>query len=198
MVTITNMIDTSNFSPSNHGIAKKRVIITARLTPQKNVLCFLDALSHVNLPHSEVHFDWFGKIHSTQYYDEIKEKVEELGLSKLITFHDKGCDNIQDEYRNSSHFCLPSIYEGFPNALCEAMSCGLICCASNICDNPYILEDERFLFDPFSIEDMVSKLRFSLSLQGEDAQKISIRNRMRIESLCSEADFAKKYISLLS
>jgi glycosyltransferase involved in cell wall biosynthesis len=49
-----------------------------------------------------------------------------LGCSHRVTFHGK----VQDptlHYLSSSIFVLPSQLEGFPNAMCEAMSAGLPC-----------------------------------------------------------------------
>ena len=66
--TITNMIDIERFYPSEIYPNFNRVLITARLTPQKNVLNFLKALNIANLNSKIVHFDWFGKIHNDDYY----------------------------------------------------------------------------------------------------------------------------------
>lgn len=197
IVTIINTIDTEYFLPSQTNICQKRVIIAARLTPQKNVLLFLDALHLAKLNSDYVHFDWFGKIHSIQYYEDIQKKVKSLGLTNLITFHKEGCENIQEEYQRSTHLCLPSIYEGFPNVLCEGMSSGLVCCASNICDNPIILNNERFLFNPKDPADMASKIRAALALPKEEIKTLKSENRKKIIELCSADNFIRQYLKLL-
>jgi len=71
---------------------------------------------------------------------------KELGLKTFINFNDKNFDNSYDVYflgsqenpfkyiYNSSIFIFPSLYEGFPNAILEALVCGV----------PIISSDCRF------------------------------------------------------
>jgi glycosyltransferase involved in cell wall biosynthesis len=47
-----------------------------------------------------------------------------LGLSRSVTFHGLTNDPVS-RLSESDIFILPSRFEGFPNALCEAMACGL-------------------------------------------------------------------------
>jgi glycosyltransferase involved in cell wall biosynthesis len=44
----------------------------------------------------------------------------------------------------------PSLYEGLPNAVCEALAAGIPVLASNVCDHPLLVADgsRGYLFDP--------------------------------------------------
>lgn len=198
VVTITNMIDTDRFQPLK-GITttKKRVLISARITPQKNVIKFLEALHILSKRVNDVHFDWYGKVKDYGYYEEIKIKQNAMGLNEYISFHTEGTTQIEEEYRRSTHFCLPSKYEGFPNALCEAMATGLVCCASNICDNSFILNQKQLLFNPLNPHDIADKLEYALNLSSSDISDISHKNITRILNFCSSDNFIKRYLSLI-
>lgn len=197
VITITNMVDLERFYPALVRPSRKTVIITARLTPQKNVINFLEALKVGNFDKTDVHFDWYGKIHEKAYYDSITAKKDELKLDDIITFHTNGSDSIEEVYRRATHFCLPSLYEGFPNVLCEAMASGLICVASDVSDNKDILGDSDFLFDPKNHNDMASKLKYALDLKETEERAITKKNWDKILNLCGAKTFVEKYLSLL-
>lgn len=69
------------------------------------------------------------------YGDGVEQKqimrlVDELGLNDRVVF--KGLvKNIPDAIRDSKVFVLASDYEGLPNALIEAMACGLPCVSTD-------------------------------------------------------------------
>lgn len=199
VTVITNMIDTDKFSPPLHSRQNivPQIIIAARLTPQKNVLTFLDAVNEVKNRGINVHFNWYGgSRQNPEYIDKINKKLESLNIKKLITFHGSS-KNIAEKYRESDVFFLPSLYEGFPNVLCEAMSCGLPSIATDVCDSPRILQDKKWLVDPTNPIEMADAIQNMLSLSIEERTAIGIQNRDKILSLCSESAFIKNYEKLI-
>ncbi len=196
LCVITNTIDTEKFSP---GIEKSeachRIITTARIAPQKNILNYIEAIAILKKDGVKAHFDWYGRPEHQDYFDEIKNRVNQLELDDYITFHG-GVSNIEECYRNATHFCLPSLYEGFPNVLCEAMASGLICTASNVCDNPYIIHDSNLLFDPEDPISIADTIKRSLDLSVEKQVKLRKANRDNIVNLCSAEAFITQYEAL--
>ena len=65
-------------------------------------------------------------------------------------------------------FILPSIWEGMPNALMEAMATGLVCVASRNRGTDDLLEGIRLLFDAGNVSDLVEKLQLALSSDCSD------------------------------
>lgn len=198
---ITNMVDAERFSPGPKGQANAvpQIITAARVAPQKNVITFLKAVAEIKNRGVKAHFHWFGDTtRYATYWEDVTKNIERLNVSDYITFHGATQD-IVAEYRKSDIFVLPSLYEGFPNVICEAMSSGLPIVCSNICDNPYIVEDNvnGYLFDPDNPQDMACKLLKMISLPLKTRQKIGIKNRNRIINLCSPDIFISNYIKLI-
>ena len=198
---IINFVDSIRFSPPNdkNDSLLIKIIVTARYSEQKNCLAFLDVVNILKKNHHNVVVDWFGsKSHNPAYYEKVKEKYELLQLSEIMTLHDD-CPNIQNEYQSSDIFILPSLFEGYPNSLIEAMSCGLPVLCSNICENPYIVEDgvNGFLFDPKDPEDIYDKIVKVINMSYEDRLMMGKRNRDKCILNNSENNFVEKYIKLI-
>lgn len=74
----------------------------------------------------------------------LRELVEQWGMAEFVTLHGYH-PNAPDWYRNADLFCLSSRYEGMPNALLEAMACGVPVVAMDCPSGPSeILKDGAF------------------------------------------------------
>lgn len=203
IVTITNFTDTTHFSPTIKKKTEKEVleiVIAARISKEKNILAFLDVVKILLLNKSKIHFSWYGNVSvgMDNYMHDVIKKVKELHLENYIDFY-SGVDNIKDIYQKSDALCLPSLYEGFPNVICEAMSCGLPILCSNVCDNPYIVDDKinGFLFNPQNIEDMADTIKQFLLLTEEERKTMGEKGRKKVLEICSPEVFVNKYIELI-
>lgn len=196
---ITNMIDLDKFRmreiiPENQI---PQIITTARITPQKNVLRYLEAIKALKNRNIKCHFNWWGRVDdNSDYWEKVKAKIQEYQIEDMVTFYGP-TKNVIEEYYKNDLFLLPSLYEGFPNVLCEAMACGLPSIATDVCDSPYILQEKKYLVDPYNPEDMANKIVSLLFLSKDKIKMISKKNRQRIESLCSEEQFINSYLNLL-
>lgn len=129
--------------------------------------------------------------------DKMKSLAKELGIYKHIIFHGK-VQKVTELYRKATIFVLPSVIEGFPNALIEAMSFGLPCiCFSDIpfediIDNNKngILIEERnpnLLFE--SIQSLINDSTFREEI-GKEA-KISVSSK------CNSSIIANEFLSFM-
>lgn len=204
---ITNFTDTDTFTPAStpriHAKELKKTILTvARIAKQKNTLTYIEAAKALALKwRDKAHIVWYGapNVSEEEYVTLCRNKIIEYGIQDFFEFKEPVVD-IADVYRSADIFCLPSNWEGFPNALCEAMASGLAVCASDICDNRRIISDgiNGLLFNQSLPEDIALKIDNLLSMEQTSAEKlISNARSYALDNMSVEA-FTEKYMSLIN
>lgn len=200
--TITNFTDTSFFVPPAENKVRidgwHKMLVVARIEKQKNIEGFLDCVKILKDNHVKVHIEWFGSASVEDYRQHCYDLRNKLDIGDYVSFNPP-THNILEQYQSSDIFCLPSFHEGFPNVICEAMSCGLPILCSDICDNPYIVKDMEsgLLFNPMSSEDMAMKISYYINNMSHRKSEIGKLNRDRIIAICSKESFLRKYINLI-
>jgi len=207
--TITNFVDTGFFKPSdiNNSDETLKILMVGRIAPQKNVKKFIRAISEVIESGAKIRVDWYGNGYKNDgmsdeyslYYIECIELIKAGKLEGHFVFHPPVKD-VSNVYQACDLFCLPSVYEGFPNVICEAMACGKPILASNVCDNPNLVSDgmNGFLFDPESIEEMKNAIIKYINLKQETKSGMAVSSRNLALSNFSAAGFLAKYLRLIS
>ncbi len=198
---ITNFVDTDKFSPSNEEIPvhdTTNIICVGRLMPQKNIIRFIESISKVVNDGYKIHIDWFGQNLGDNYSEEVKLKIEENNLSSISEFH-PASSCIEKEYQKSDVFCLPSLYEGFPNVLCEAMSCGKPVLCSRVCDNPTIVSEGEngLIFNPLDVDNMAEVIEKYINLSEEKKKDMAIISRKIAVDMFSRNSFINKYMDII-
>lgn len=199
---IINFVDVNRFTPSETPMQNDtpRIVTVARYTQQKNVLTYLKAVRKAKDMGLNVHFDWYGdKKHNAAYYAEIEKEYQKLEISDYLTLHEPN-QKIEEEYRKADIFCLPSLYEGYPNVVAEAMSCGLPILCSNVYENPYIVEEgvNGFLFNPENVDEIVNAVRKMVALSPAERQEMGKRNRELCMTRNTEEAFLNSYVELIN
>ena len=191
---ITNYVDLERFQPLPREAFEHpylHIVGVGRVSEQKNILRFIEAVNIVR-QHYPVKVSWYGMKDS--YFAWCEKKIEEYRLNDIFTFY-APTQEVERVYHEADLFCLPSIYEGFPNVLCEAMSCGVPVVCSRVCDNPYIVEEGKsgFLFDPNDVQDMVRTIERFIELPDNQRRELAANARLRVEQLCSKETFVNSY-----
>ncbi len=201
--TITNCVDINKFRPALSNIATcnplLKIIVVARHFPVKNGINFLKALQIIKEHHINIAVKWFGNI-NTSYFKTIENLGIELHVNDIITFLPHQ-DNIENFYLDADVFCLPSLIEGFSNAIGEAMSCGLpILCSDNVGDNNVMVEDgiNGILFDPYSPSDIADAIIRFYHLTQEKKVAMGQRSRQKAEELLTADKFINQYLNLIN
>ena len=199
---IINFVDVNRFTPSESPVRNNtiRIVTVARYAPQKNVLTYLKAVRMVKDMGLNVHFDWYGdKKCYADYFAEIEKVYQQLDIADYMTLHDPN-QKIEEEYRKADIFCLPSLFEGYPNVVAEAMSCELPILSSNVYENPYIVEEgvNGFLFTPKNVEEIANAIKKMAELTPEERHDMGMRNRQLCLQRNTEEAFLKSYVELIN
>lgn len=165
-------------------ISKKQIITIGRLSKEKGQAVLIKAFSKIKDKEWTLHLVGDGPEKST-----LESLTKELQIQDRVIFHGK-MYNFEHLLMGSQIFVLPSYYEGFPNALLEAMSFGLCCIASDCIAGPSeIIENEKngLLFETGNHE----YLSFLLNRIIEDA---SLREKLASNTIQSLGRFEKDSI----
>lgn len=197
---IHNYLDTNVFKPVQHNIssAQRRLLVVARIAPQKNMLRFIEALSKAKDEGCHLTVDWYGQP-TEPYLSRCKRQMEKLGIGDMLHIHNP-ISHVEELYGRYDGFCLPSTYEGFPNVIGEAMSCGIPVMCGDVCDNKFIVGERsgNLIFDPYDIEDIKEKIKLFCHIDKEQLETIGNNNRKRALELFSSDKFVNAYLQLMT
>jgi len=189
---IPNYIDTEFFKPLPLAKEKNRIIFAGRLEPEKNLFNLLKAL-----PNILVKLVLVGRGSLKRKLKQLAEK-EKINIEFIDIIANK---DLPKEYNKSELFILPSLYEGCPKALLEAMSCGLPCIGSNVQGIKEIIihKENGYLCEitPESIKRAIIEVLINKDLQdkiGKNARKTILENFSLNKILEKEKEL---YLSLL-
>ena len=197
---ITNFVDCTTFKPRDikkTEFKTQTLIGVGRIVPQKNIVSLIKALGILKRKNNLVKVDWYGSANK-EYKDLCIKHVREEDIEDIFVFK-KVDKNIKDTYGKYEALCLPSITEGFPNVICEAMSCGLPVICSNVCDNGIVVENgiNGILFDPLNVNSICDSISQFVNMSDGEKREMSKRNREKALSLFSEDVFVNKYIEII-
>ncbi|MGF1555118.1 glycosyltransferase family 4 protein [Paucihalobacter sp.] len=108
--------------------------------------------------------------------NELEMLSKQYGISKYITFCGS-TSNVNKYLENSDLFILPSITEGFPIAILEAMRVGLPIVSTNVAGIPEMIKDEHngVIIEP-SVEGVLGFLnnfnKYDWKQMGENSYKL--------------------------
>ena len=171
-----------------------RIIAMGRLSPEKGFDVLIRAFAQL----APWYPDWTLHILGTgPQREQLEELAERLGVRDNV--HWAGwSERPEAMLLEASVFVLPSRYEGFPNALLEAMACGLPCIASDCDSGPAeIVRDglDGLLVAPDNVEALARALR---QLVADPARRVELgRRAVDVTSRFSRAAFFARWEAVL-
>lgn len=191
---IPNGVALPTIPPPAAANASRRLIAAGRLSREKGFDLLIEAFGQIAAKHPDWRLDILGE---GPQRDELQRQIERLQLTGKVRLPGRSAEP-EREFFTADLFVLPSRYEGFPNALLEAMACGLPAIAFACESGPAeILRDGLDgLLVP--VGDVVA-LSTALDRLMSDAplrQNLAARAR-EVAARFSEADFLRRWDDVL-
>lgn len=173
-VIIPNPINVSELPVPYEGERVKEIVAVGRLMKQKNFHLLITAFSGISKDFPEYVLRIFG---DGVLRRELQNLINSLGVCERV-FLEGYKKNVIDEYKKASVFVMSSDYEGYPNALVEAMAMGLpVICTDFASGTAKELIDKKngILVPCNNVEEMEKALRKMLS-DTSSLQKMGLEN----------------------
>lgn len=181
IAVIHNGIDIDMFIPGNNLSQNNvQLLWIGRFIHGKGVDYLIEAFKLLTSKHSDLKLLMIGRGPDKE---RIKAKIQALKLDRCITIKDFiPNDEIVKLYQSCNVFVLPSLEEGVPRTILEAMSCGVPVVCSNLPQLVDIVKDGGFLVptkDPQALADKLSDILSDETLaakMGQSGRENIIRN----------------------
>lgn len=157
---VPNGVDTARFrvAPDTIPLEKRMqmVVCVSKLRYEKGIDALLQAwrLVHEQQPQARLILVGSGPIQP-----QLMQLADALGVSESIEFAGLQ-SNIPAQFHRGSIAILPSRWEGMPNALLEAMACGMACVATRVSGSEDLIQEgsNGLLVEPDDYEAMAQAL----------------------------------------
>ncbi len=187
---IYNGIDFEKFKPQKRENNKFTIISTSRLIKRKGINYLIDAFIKFNKKYKESDLIIIG---DGNLREKIEEKVIKSGLKdKINILGTIDHNNINDYYKKSDVFVLPSLNEGMSNSLLEAMSSGLAIISTDTGGTRELIDKRNgIIINKKNINDIYKSLE-NLYTDRQRLKKMKWESRNKAEKM-SWDNMANKY-----
>jgi N-acetyl-alpha-D-glucosaminyl L-malate synthase BshA len=167
-------------------VDERLVVFVGRFRPEKGVRYLIEAMEIIRRKSQNARLILVGE---GPEEEDLKRLVEQLNLRDCVDFLGQVPNEEVPQYMAASDvFVLPSLAEGFPNVILEAMASGLAIVACRVSGLPEIVEDggNGFLVESKNPEQIAEKV---LLLLGNDElrERISKNNKEKAKGYSWES-----------
>ena len=153
------------------------VVAVGRLNKQKNFPLLIKSFARVHKEFPQYKLDIYGEGPERA---TLQELIGQLGMEQKITLCGAS-KNVKEQIADAELFVMSSDYEGFPNALLEAMAIGLPVVSTDFSTGiaSELVEQENGLVVPVNDEDALAEAMKSLLSDRERRMKMGGNNRKK-------------------
>jgi len=175
---IPNGVDVDRFKPISGEADRWGVVSVTRIDPLKDIINLIEAMSYVAGEIPEVRCYIYGPVTDHKYMDQCEARVSDLGLKDHVKFMGY-ISNPELAYNRGWVVVQPSMSEGAPIALIEAMACGKPVVATDVGGVSEVLGDAGILVPPRNPRALARGI-LKVLLDEELARELGLRARMRV------------------
>lgn len=157
--------ETKKVNGKYSDLLKKRFILSvSHLYPYKNIETLIHAFGQLKDIGVEHNLILAGSTQNDKYLKELLNLVEYYGIEDKVFFvGNLERSDLKLFYSNCDTLVFTSPFENFAYTLVEAMSCGAPIISTNTTAMPETCHNAAVYFDPYSVEDLLSKMELVLS-----------------------------------
>lgn len=204
MIVIRNGIDTTRFTPdqkaglryrASWGVPEKSLAIglVGRLDRIKDHGTFLRAAAIFARSRADAKFVCIGS-GPDDYLRELRQLATQLGLTDRLIWRGSVTD-MPRAYNALNICCSSSFGEGLPNAIAEAMACGVPCVVTDVGDSAWVVGDTGVVVPRRNPEALAAGLTELTDRMGQsppfgNSTRERIESRLSVSALISSTSEA--------
>lgn len=202
VAVIPNGVDSEHFSPRREpavDTAGTNLLFVGRFHRQKNLAFLLNQIARLN---SNGPARWrLALVGDGDERAALEELARRLGIVDQLVWHGWQEDKtrLRDLYREADILVNPSLYEGMPNVVLEAMACGLPVLASDVPGNDSLVQSGKTgLLFPAGDGNAFCAALGRLREEPGFARELGRNARRKVREEHSWGNVASRYIALFS
>jgi glycosyltransferase involved in cell wall biosynthesis len=202
--TIYNMVPFPEHSAELAKNAVPQIHVMANFRKEKNIDLVLEVCHRLKSENCRFRLKWYGHAFlesgkpgpQSGVYVAALNRILEMNLIEEVQLHDFVLD-VKPVYEQADIILLASLYEGFPNVICEAMAYGKVIIASNVSDLSRWIKNgvNGYIFEISRPDEMVQAISWALSLTAAQKQEIGNYNRNLASELFGTTKIVKSFIA---
>ncbi len=204
VIAITNYTDMAQYTDTPLPCNEVPCIgVFGRYSLQKNYERFALMLQQLKQRGLRVQVEWYGNMYDKNnnynpHYTRFNQLVKEYDIADMIQLNNH-VNDVASRMARYDAIALPSLHEGWSNALSEAICCGKPMLVSDVSDNGVMVKDgvNGYLFDPLNVDSMCEAFDKFLRLPCEKRQMMGRASREMAERLFDAETFVENYVRLI-
>lgn len=165
VTVIPNAIEIKEEAPKfSDNYTKLHIGVIARLTYQKNPVFFVEIANEIKKLYPFAEFSILGAGIHDYLKNHVLEKIEEYNLTNDFKIYEWGSfDSVDNYLKTLDIFLMPSVFEGLPFSLLEAMNENLLCITSKCDGCADVINNNENGFACMELSDYVKSIQVTVN-----------------------------------